>query len=65
MDENYYLVTVTVTYRVDDVKTREEATGIIEHQLLPAPHLDGVWLEASTGWDCIEITETINNNKES
>jgi hypothetical protein len=44
--ENYYLVTTTVTYRVEQCSSHEEATDIVTYNLLPDPTLDGVTLEA-------------------
>ena len=58
MNDNYYLVTVTVTYRVEDVVSSDEAVSIMKHQLLPAPHLDGVLLEDIVDGFWSEVLET-------
>jgi hypothetical protein len=58
--ENYYLVTTTVTYRVENTPDHDEATAIVTHNLLPDPTLDGVILEAVRHMFWSEIAEDDN-----
>jgi hypothetical protein len=58
--ENYYLVTTTVTYRVDNTPDHDEATAIVTHNLLPDPTLDGVTLEGVQHLFWTEIAEDEN-----
>jgi len=58
--ENYYLVTTTVTYRVEQASSHDEATAIVTHNLLPDPTLDGVTLEAVRHMFWSEIAEDDN-----
>ena len=58
--ENYYLVTAIVTYRVEQASSHNEAVSIVEHQLLPAPHLDGVMIEDIKDMFWSEIAEDEN-----
>lgn len=41
----YHLVTVTVTYHIEQAKTADEAIDIAKRTIYPPSHLDGVILE--------------------
>ena len=60
MNNNYYLVTTQVTYRIDQAKSHDEALSIVEHHLANYRHIDGFYLEGIRDgfWD--EISEDEN-----
>ena len=54
----YHLVTVTVTYKVNDAVSVDEAVSIVEHTLIPSREIDGVYLENTKDGFCSLINET-------
>jgi len=54
----YHLVTLTVTYRVEEAKNNDEAIDIAVRTIQPPTNLDGVVLEDYCDWFCSHISET-------
>lgn len=57
MENKYHLVTVTVTYRIDEASTLSEAIDIAREVLRPRRHYFGVSLESEVNGFCSEIIE--------
>ena len=56
--DKYHLVTITVTYRVEEAESNDDAIDIAIRSIQPPTNLDGVVLEDYRDWFCSHISET-------
>lgn len=56
--DKYHLVTVTVTYRIEEADSNDDAIDIAIRSITPPTNLDGVVLEDYRDWFCSHISET-------
>ena len=56
----YHLVTITVTYRVEEAGSNDDAIDIAAQCILPSTNLDGVVLEDYRDLFCSHVSETEN-----
>ncbi len=54
----YHLVTITVTYRVEEAGSNNGAIDIAVQCIQPPTNLDGVVLEDYRDWFCSHVSET-------